>query len=116
VLASIFPEVYSIERIKALHERSRANLRPLRLANAALAHGDGYGGLEQAAPFHSIIIAAAAPRVAGSARAASSRPMAEWYCRWREPRAGSGCSCEAPRPRIPGKRARSGALRADGSG
>ncbi len=63
VLASIFPEVYSIERIKALHERSRANLRPLRLANLRLAHGDGYGGLEQAAPFHSIIIAAAAPRV-----------------------------------------------------
>ena len=63
VLASIFPEVYSIERIKALHERARANLRPLRLANLRLAHGDGYGGLEQAAPFHSIIIAAAAQRV-----------------------------------------------------
>jgi len=61
VLASIFPEVYSIERLKALHERARANLRPLRLANLRLAHGDGYGGLEQAAPFHSIIIAAAAP-------------------------------------------------------
>src|SRR5439155_968690 len=28
-----------------------------------LAHGDGYAGLEQAAPFHSIIVAAAAPRV-----------------------------------------------------
>jgi len=63
VLASIFPEVYSIERIKALHERSRANLRALRLANLRLAHGDGYGGLEPAAPFHSIIVAAAAPRV-----------------------------------------------------
>jgi len=63
VLASIFPEVYSIERIKALHERARANLRPLRLANLRLVHGDGYGGLEQAAPFHTIIIAAAAPRV-----------------------------------------------------
>jgi len=63
VLASIFPEVYSIERIKALHERARANLRSLRLANLRLAHGDGYAGLEQAAPFHSIIVAAAAPRV-----------------------------------------------------
>ena len=63
VLAAIFPEVYSVERIKALHERARANLRALRLANLRLAHGDGNAGLEQAAPFHSIIIAAAAPRV-----------------------------------------------------
>ncbi len=63
VLASIFPEVYSIERIKALHERAHANLRTLRLANLRLAHGDGYGGLEAAAPFDSIIVAAAAPRL-----------------------------------------------------
>jgi protein-L-isoaspartate(D-aspartate) O-methyltransferase len=63
VLASIFPEVYSIERIKALLERARRNLLGLRLANLRLAHGDGYAGLEQAAPFHSIIVAAAAPRV-----------------------------------------------------
>jgi protein-L-isoaspartate(D-aspartate) O-methyltransferase len=63
VLASIFPEVYSIERIKALLERARRNLLALRLANLRLAHGDGYAGLEQAAPFHSVIVAAAAPRV-----------------------------------------------------
>jgi protein-L-isoaspartate(D-aspartate) O-methyltransferase len=63
VLAAIFPEVYSIERIKALLERARRNLLGLRLANLRLAHGDGYAGLEQAAPFHSIIVAAAAPRV-----------------------------------------------------
>lgn len=63
VLARLFPEVYSIERIKALLERARRNLLPLRLANLRLAHGDGYAGLEVAAPFHSIIVAAAAPRV-----------------------------------------------------
>jgi protein-L-isoaspartate(D-aspartate) O-methyltransferase len=63
VLANIFPEVYSIERIKALLERARRNLLGLRLANLRLAHGDGYAGLEQAAPFHSIIVAAAAPSV-----------------------------------------------------
>jgi protein-L-isoaspartate(D-aspartate) O-methyltransferase len=63
VLATIFPEVYSIERIEALLERARRNLVALRLANLRLAHGDGYAGLEQAAPFHSIIVAAAAPRV-----------------------------------------------------
>ena len=63
VLAAIFPEVYSIERIQALLERARRNLLGLRLANLRLAHGDGYAGLQQAAPFHSIIVAAAAPRV-----------------------------------------------------
>ena len=63
VLARIFPEVYSIERIKALLERARRNLLGLRLANLRLAHGDGYAGLEQAAPFHSIIVAAAAPGI-----------------------------------------------------
>jgi len=63
VLAAIFPEVYSIERIKALLERARRNLLGLRLANLRLAHGDGYAGLEQAAPFQSIIVAAAAPRI-----------------------------------------------------
>lgn len=60
VLAHIFPEVYSIERIKALLDRARANLFGLRLANLRLAHGDGYAGLEKAAPFQSIVVAAAA--------------------------------------------------------
>jgi protein-L-isoaspartate(D-aspartate) O-methyltransferase len=59
VLARIFPEVYSVERIKALLERARRNLVHLRLANLRLVHGDGYAGLAQAAPFDSIIVAAA---------------------------------------------------------
>ena len=63
VLAKIFPQVFSIERIKALLERARANLLGLRLANLRLAHGDGYAGLEKAEPFQSIVVAAAAPRV-----------------------------------------------------
>jgi protein-L-isoaspartate(D-aspartate) O-methyltransferase len=63
VLARIFPEVYSIERIKALHERARSNLLGLRLANLRLAHGDGHAGLEKAAPFQAIIVAAAARHV-----------------------------------------------------
>jgi protein-L-isoaspartate(D-aspartate) O-methyltransferase len=60
VLAHIAAEVYSIERIRALHERARANLRALRLANLRLAHGDGAAGLEKAAPFDAILVAAAA--------------------------------------------------------
>jgi protein-L-isoaspartate(D-aspartate) O-methyltransferase len=60
VLAHVFPEVYSVERIKALLERARRNLLGLRLSNLRLVHGDGHAGLERAAPFHSIVVAAAA--------------------------------------------------------
>jgi protein-L-isoaspartate(D-aspartate) O-methyltransferase len=60
VLARVFPEVYSIERIKGLLERARGNLLGLKIANLRLAHGDGYAGLEKAAPFQAIIVAAAA--------------------------------------------------------
>jgi protein-L-isoaspartate(D-aspartate) O-methyltransferase len=63
VLAHVFPEVYSIERIQGLLERARGNLLALRLKNLRLAHGDGYAGLEKAAPFASIIVAAAARAV-----------------------------------------------------
>ena len=77
VLARLFPEVYSIERIKGLHERARANLLGLRLSNLRLAHGDGDAGLEKAAPFEAIVVAAAAPRDARGAVTRSSRPVAE---------------------------------------
>jgi protein-L-isoaspartate(D-aspartate) O-methyltransferase len=63
VLAHIFAEVYSIERIKALLERARVNLLGLRLKNLRLAHGDGYAGLEKAAPFQCIVVAAAPRQV-----------------------------------------------------
>jgi len=63
VLAGLADEVYSVERIHALLERARANLRALRLSNLRLAHGDGNLGLEKAAPFDSIIVAAAAPEL-----------------------------------------------------
>jgi protein-L-isoaspartate(D-aspartate) O-methyltransferase len=63
VLAQIFREVYSIERIKALLERARSNLLGLRLANLRLVHGDGHAGLEKAAPFQAIVVAAAAREV-----------------------------------------------------
>jgi protein-L-isoaspartate(D-aspartate) O-methyltransferase len=63
VLAQLFAEAYSIERIKALHERARTNLLGLRLANLRLVFGDGYAGLEKAAPFQAIVVAAAAPEV-----------------------------------------------------
>ncbi len=63
VLAGIFKEVFSIERIKGLHERARINLFGLKLSNLRLVHGDGHAGLEKAAPFQGIVVAAAARAV-----------------------------------------------------
>jgi protein-L-isoaspartate(D-aspartate) O-methyltransferase len=63
LLAGIAAEAYSIERIKDLHELARANLRPLRLPNLRLTYGDGRAGLEQAAPFDAIVVAAAGEAV-----------------------------------------------------
>jgi protein-L-isoaspartate(D-aspartate) O-methyltransferase len=59
LLARLAGEVYSIERIGALAEKARANLRALRLANLRLVHGDGFAGLPEAAPFDAIVVAAA---------------------------------------------------------
>jgi protein-L-isoaspartate(D-aspartate) O-methyltransferase len=63
VLAKLAPEVYSIERIAALAALARKNLRELRLSNLRLTHGDGSEGLAGAAPFDTIISAAATPRI-----------------------------------------------------
>jgi len=63
VFAHIFGQVFSIERVRALHERARANLRPLRLATLRLAFGDGAEGLAGDAPFDAIIAAAAGAQI-----------------------------------------------------
>lgn len=63
VLAHLAPEVYSVERIQALIDRARRNLLGLKLSNLRLTYGDGNLGVEKAAPFDSIIVAAAAPQV-----------------------------------------------------
>ena len=63
VFAQIFGDVYSIERVRALHDRARANLRPLRLATVRLAYGDGADGLASEAPFDAIIAAAAGAEI-----------------------------------------------------
>ncbi|RFB68828.1 MULTISPECIES: protein-L-isoaspartate(D-aspartate) O-methyltransferase [unclassified Herbaspirillum] len=59
VLSLVAKEVFSIERIKPLHELAKTNLRPLRIANIRLHYGDGMLGLPQVAPFDGIILAAA---------------------------------------------------------
>ncbi|MGI4861455.1 MAG: protein-L-isoaspartate(D-aspartate) O-methyltransferase [Janthinobacterium lividum] len=59
VLSHVADEVFSIERIKPLHERAKRNLRPLRAPNIRLHYGDGRMGLPASAPFDAIIVAAA---------------------------------------------------------
>ncbi|MDX5444509.1 MAG: protein-L-isoaspartate(D-aspartate) O-methyltransferase [Zoogloeaceae bacterium] len=60
VLSFVASEVYAVERIRPLLERAKENLRPLRRANLRLKHADGGMGLPEAAPFDTIIVAAAA--------------------------------------------------------
>jgi len=59
VLARIFGQVVSVERVRGLHEQARNNLRGMRLSNLRLAFGDGNLGVPQAAPFDAIVMAAA---------------------------------------------------------
>jgi protein-L-isoaspartate(D-aspartate) O-methyltransferase len=50
--------VYSIERLRGLHEKARDNLRHFRLANVHLLFGDGMDGFAKGAPYAAIIAAA----------------------------------------------------------
>ena len=59
VLAQVAEQVYTIERIRPLHEQARRNLRALLIPNLRLHYGDGMLGLPQLAPFDGIILAAA---------------------------------------------------------
>lgn len=58
VLSCLVREVYTVERLRAMHERARERLRPLRLANVHLILGDGMLGYAAGAPYAGIISAA----------------------------------------------------------
>jgi protein-L-isoaspartate(D-aspartate) O-methyltransferase len=58
LLARLARDVLSIERLKPLHDKARANLAPLRTANLRLVYGDGMRGHPPNAPYDSIIAAA----------------------------------------------------------
>ncbi len=58
VLARLATEVYTIERLRGLHDKARENLRPFRLANVHLLFGDGMAGYAKGAPYAGIIAAA----------------------------------------------------------
>ncbi len=63
VLACVACEVYSIERLRGLHDKARENLRPMRLPNVHLIFGDGMLGYAQGAPYSAIISAAGGENV-----------------------------------------------------
>ncbi|MFN5447612.1 MAG: protein-L-isoaspartate(D-aspartate) O-methyltransferase [bacterium] len=63
VLAQVADQVYSIERIRPLHEQARNNLRSLLIPNLRLHYGDGMLGLPQIGSFDGIILAAAGMEV-----------------------------------------------------
>ena len=58
VLSCLALEVYSIERLRGLHDKARENLRPLRLPNVHVIFGDGMLGYPKGAPYSAIIAAA----------------------------------------------------------
>ena len=58
VLSHLAREVYTLERLRGLHDKARDNLRPFRLANVHLLFGDGRLGYAKGAPYAAIIAAA----------------------------------------------------------
>jgi len=63
VLGSLSRQVYAVERLAPLLAQARENLRLAKLSHVRLKHADGMIGLSEAAPFDTIIVAAAAPSV-----------------------------------------------------
>jgi protein-L-isoaspartate(D-aspartate) O-methyltransferase len=63
VMSYVFPQVYSIERIRALYDMAKEHLRLLSLTKIRLTYGDGMAGLASAAPFDAIIVAAAGLKI-----------------------------------------------------
>ena len=64
VLANIFPQVYSIERIEALYKQAKKRLAELDLFNVQLRHTDGNGGWPNLSyRFDRILITAACSEV-----------------------------------------------------
>ena len=63
VMAQLFPQVYSIERIRALYDIAKEKLRDLKLTKIRLTHADGMDGWAVSAPFDAIIVAAAGVKI-----------------------------------------------------
>ncbi|BDX05550.1 protein-L-isoaspartate(D-aspartate) O-methyltransferase [Planctobacterium marinum] len=60
ILAQLFPEVYSVERIKSLQFQAKRRMQKLDLHNIKMKHGDGWEGWSSKGPYDAIIVTAAA--------------------------------------------------------
>ncbi len=63
ILGVLSQQVFAVERVAPLLARARDNLKQLKLSRIRLKHADGNLGLPEAAPFDTIILAAAAADV-----------------------------------------------------
>jgi protein-L-isoaspartate(D-aspartate) O-methyltransferase len=63
VLSHLAQHVHTIERSAELSELAREVLDRLGIENVSVRRGDGSGGLPEFAPYHGVIVTAAAPRV-----------------------------------------------------
>lgn len=63
VLSHLVKKIYTIERIPALAEFAKENLRKAGIRNVEIILGDGTLGFKEKAPFDKIIVTARAPRI-----------------------------------------------------
>lgn len=63
VLAPLVKEIYSVERIPELLRKARKRLRSLDIYNVRFRLDDGWQGWPKYAPYHGILVAAAAPEI-----------------------------------------------------
>lgn len=60
ILAQVFDQVFSVERIKTLQFQAKRRLQKLDLYNVAMKHGDGWEGWPSKGKYDAIIVTAAA--------------------------------------------------------
>ena len=63
ILALLFKEVYTVERIKPLQERAKNVLGKFNINNVYFKYGDGTYGWQEKAPFDRIIVTGAIQRI-----------------------------------------------------
>ena len=63
VLTEFTPNVYTIEIVEPLHREAVPRLQKFGLGADRVVHGDGYFGIEKAAPYDGIIVTAAADHI-----------------------------------------------------
>ena len=66
ILATLFKKVITVERIKALHEKSQKILHELEMKNIKFIHANGFDGYEKESPYDAIILTAAPKKIPDS--------------------------------------------------